>query len=1357
MDNNLGMLIKKEREKRGWDQPDLASRMGVMQQTVSRWEIGESVPRSKDISKLAKVFSLDPNDLHLMAGRDIDDVESPLIPYLPLQSIFNSADFEFFCQDFVQALHPEADVHIYGRPGDKQEGIDIYAQLPAQKYDYQCKRHDQFGPEKIKAAVKKNTLEADHHYLLLARQATAGARKEMQNHPGWTLWDKRDISNKIRELPLDARIRIVHTYFPSKLKSFLGVDPSPWLTTDEVYKPLTDRLKLFSHGWTFVGRRKEQTSLNEFKNQERHRALLISGRGGIGKSRLLKEWVDSIGRSVVVRFLSSGVDIKPEDLDKLPTGPAYLIIDDAHDRSDLSSILAGVIRVRPETKLIISTRPYGIAQIKADLTKTGFSYDQNNTLVLSDLSLEDATLLSEEILKDPSVNGDVNYAKRIAQITKDCPFATVIGSKLVGTGQIRPDLLNNEKQFQEELLGRFYEVVTGNIDGTDPHEVRDLLALLATIQPFNPLDVKFQEATTNILGRPIDKTLRDMGVLEDAGVLLRRGTRLRIVPDLLADYIRASAAYNSNGKYSTKYADRVFSALHDDLATNLLVNVSQLDWRLSADGAQPSLLNEIWSNLKEQFKKAKLYERSAILEALGKVSYYQPKQALDFVQMALEEENESVEEEYKGFRTTYDIVINKIPPILRYTAYDVDYLPESLELLKKLAERDRRTTNPHPDHPVRVLQDLASIEPGKPGAYNEAVATHVLGWLGSPTSGNFSPFDVLDALLKTEGHETETVGFTMTMKAFKVRPEAVAGIRQKVVSAALKVVKEGPINEAMRALKTLTAAIHYPMGLLGQDITDEDRKGWDPSILEVLNGLKEIVKDPKTDPYISVEIRRDVAWHAGRGSSKTKKAAKEALAAIPTTLNYEISRAIVDTWGWTFEREDGRFRNSEAKLAEWRKQLVKKILDQYGKSLPQLIKVLEERIATLNAAATPEHSDAGPFLAVLMEESVELTELLASHLLSEPQSPLKDWFGVVVSVMAKHDHIKSLNLIKEALAKKDEVLTRRISRSIGWGMYNIEVLPEEVEIIKELAKSPDVWVRQNIVRAVKRFAPEEKPTALDTLLTIDITDSKELADEVLGEFEERYGTFKVEDLTGEQLKHILDQLIKCPSIDDYHISLFLSKVSFLHPIQTLKLLTDRVEFKENNEKLEDYSPLPYDWRESEGLRFDETPQYEQVLRKARDWASQKTDSWIRSHYGADLFKSISAGFDSTTLKVLEEWIVSADQHQLESAASLLSEADNSFVWTHQDFVNNVLQAAQKFGDTCYRRVCSCFHSSLLHGVRSGTPGQPFPQDIEQRDRSFEIMSKLTPGSPAYKFYKNLHNEAKAEIERHTFEDLDDLD
>ena len=51
-----------------------------------------------------------------------------------------------------------------------------------------------------------------------------------------------------------------------------------------------------------------------------------------------------------------------------------------------------------------------------------------------------------------------------------------------------------------------------------------------------------------------------------------------------------------------------------------------------------------------------------------------------------------------------------------------------------------------------------------------------------------------------------------------------------------------------------------------------------------------------------------------------------------------------------------------------------------------------------------------------------------------------------------------------------------------------------------------------------------------------------------------------------------------------------------------------------------------------------------------------------------LFKLVSAGFDGVTLKILEEWVMSADERQLEAAAKLLHEANPSFVWENQQFV-----------------------------------------------------------------------------------------
>lgn len=387
-----------------------------------------------------------------------------------------------------------------------------------------------------------------------------------------------------------------------------------------------------------------------------------------------------------------------------------------------------------------------------------------------------------------------------------------------------------------------------------------------------------------------------------------------------------------------------------------------------------------------------------------------------------------------------------------------------------------------------------------------------------------------------------------------------------------------------------------------------------------------------------------------------------------------------------------------------------------------------------------------------MDNSSEFAEFLGRYLLANPKSSLTPWFPTVIAVIAKNNRNLAIEFIKNGIEKNDNTLTRCVTLALSRSLYSFPVVDEEIEVIKQLAHYKDPWVRHTIVRSVKRFSIEKKYIALHILLSIDFSCSKEIADEVLGEFEEKNGTFKTEDLSNNQLQQLLASLVKCPSIDDYNICLFLRKTSFSHPGLTIKLLMDRVKYKETNQKLKDYDPLPFLWEKSVSLRFYETAQYEDILRTVRNWVAEKTDNWISFHYRSNLFKLISAGFDRVTLKVLEEWVISSDQLELETAASLLSEAERTFIWDNQQYVINILERAQKFGSTCYKKVFSSLYASVIQGGRSRTPGQPFPENVEQRNRSQEIMLTLPVGSPAYKFYKTLYENAIANIARDTLED-----
>lgn len=51
------------------------------------------------------------------------------------------------------------------------------------------------------------------------------------------------------------------------------------------------------------------------------------------------------------------------------------------------------------------------------------------------------------------------------------------------------------------------------------------------------------------------------------------------------------------------------------------------------------------------------------------------------------------------------------------------------------------------------------------------------------------------------------------------------------------------------------------------------------------------------------------------------------------------------------------------------------------------------------------------------------------------------------------------------------------------------------------------------------------------------------------------------------------------------------------------------------------------------------------------------------------------------------------------------------------------------------------------GMRSGTPGKPFPQDIELRNNSQSALSGLGRFEPAYALYANILRYAEDQIAR----------
>ena len=60
---NLGWKIKNERIAQALSQGELAVKLGIKQEVLSRWETGKVIPSMKSIKKVADALGIDPREL----------------------------------------------------------------------------------------------------------------------------------------------------------------------------------------------------------------------------------------------------------------------------------------------------------------------------------------------------------------------------------------------------------------------------------------------------------------------------------------------------------------------------------------------------------------------------------------------------------------------------------------------------------------------------------------------------------------------------------------------------------------------------------------------------------------------------------------------------------------------------------------------------------------------------------------------------------------------------------------------------------------------------------------------------------------------------------------------------------------------------------------------------------------------------------------------------------------------------------------------------------------------------------------------------------------------------------------------
>ena len=1282
----------------------------------------------------------------------------PLPPVIPNPELLPLNDpniswerFEAFCEELIFRLPDVRETHRYGGTGSRQRGIDLYADLhTGERWAFQCKRHRHFTETDARRAIQKTSFNAHRFILMLSCRATSSVRDACDCHPTWDVWDAGDISRKVRELPTHLGAKLVEAHFgPPWRKAFLGLQGlTSFVTPADFFRPFSNASALFNHAWRLVGRSDHLQQAQDFVASRQQKVAILVGRGGIGKSKILHALAakfDSEQRVFSIWFTAEGVPLTLDGADHLPFEPCVIVVDDAHRRGDLPTLLA-LSRQRPNiVKLILSCRPQGIGSLKSQLTQGGFDVQEVVELPeVRELSREEVAELGRQALGSEFAG----LAKQLAAATADCPLVTVVGGQLLAKKAISPDLLERDQDFRDTVLPRFQDILVGEVsDHIDRTLCKSLLDLIAAVQPIRLDNDSALDLKAEFLGIDRPTLLTSLGVLEEAGVLLRRGNTLRIVPDVLADHVLHYASVTPQGQ-PTGYADLVFDKFRPLYQDEVMRNLSELDWRLRMSGAQATnLLSGVWQSVEQEFRDASNLRRCTILEMLEKVAVYQPGKTLELVEYAIRNPATKSEDPIwsKLYEFTHIDVLRDLPTLLRRVSDTLDFRPRCCNLLWELGRDDDRNLNSNPDHALRVLADLGSYAIGKPFVVNDGVLGAMENLLETPDIHDHvnSPLEIIDPMLAKAGFSAHSQGHSFVYRSFTLKTETIKAIRQRAISLVVRCLSSNRLMVSLRALRSLEDALREPVGSFNLQISDEDREQWRPEQLEILTHIADWTRRT-SEPVTLLRIKEVLGWHRRYSPSDEVRDKTDAIvASMPESFELRLTQELMSPFhanDWQpeeGEEDDGANRWQE-QIDRRQRSLVAEFVSHSGDAC-SAYKMLAERIQTMNDAGV--QSNPQVVLGILGDSDPGFAAALCDIIVDDPNGPLAQYLHPLLSNLRLQNADRARAVGQRALRGGSNILCRSVALSYQSRGWADNATAEDIEIIRELLDHEDIGVRRLAIGSVGALIEARRDGAIVLAMGVDVGDSVPLAEELCRLFYGRRGV-PFEELTTADLNAILSKIQDVQDIDDHYIKAFLGRASELDAGAVVRLLLNRIRTGRNEETR--YSPLPHGGFKNPPIDLAKSPDQETILRDVRDASLEP--GWNFNDWIPQLFREISSGFDSAaSLNVLDEWISSGIADRITAAAHLLSEARPEFVFEHIGFVSNLLERAHASSDDCYRSVSRSLARSAQSGDRMGTLGEPMPQDVALRDQASAVANQFDAGSLTSRFYSSLAENAEASI------------
>lgn len=1264
---------------------------------------------------------------------------------------FSWDTFENFFCDFLAAC-PEligkdgipqriVSTSLYGMRGDNQHGIDIRAEIAnGEVWAFQCKHYKSWGPADTRDVIAKCEYTADRKFLLVTRTVSSESRDEVAKHADWQIWDSDDISREfLARLPLETAARLLYTNFgPSWPKELLNLPGlGPLYTSDAKFAPFLEEGRTFHHRIGLIGRKDWLKTLDDFIVNEQERVLIFSGRGGVGKSRILREWSQGFSRrhnGWTLRFVSDSPSDFGPAIDTC-SRPLVLVFDDAHRLDDVRRPLFSELPARQHVKLVLCLRPGPIDQVEVELTDAGFDATQiNHPEPLKRLSSEHALELAEAAL---GTELSERFRLRLRDLSRDCPLLAVLAAELLKTGKLADRDLNDIAEFRIHVFKGLLSEARPVEESFGTTLTRDILRLLALLAPVK-VDADFLKIAAQFLGPATQPShVSDIiNAIEQVGLLATTGAGVRVTPDLLSDHLSFTACYDKRGN-DTTFVGRVFELFPLNKFPRLIQHVAEAEWQaLQVNDSAQSVIEPVWQWFLERFNQNSFHERHEQLKQWANLAHIQPRRTLELAQLSVKLQNAPSPKNtwlVGKDMNSHAHVLSALPSLLKPLAkHQSESVASCLDILWKIGRDRPATFTNEREHPISAIGDIARYDGGR----FPAVQREVLAWLQRLFRSNNwhttenKPAWVLAQLLhpffSQSIEEQWSTGRTLHWRTIPIHLGNTAEFREGTLkicqtisathSTPLILATLGVLEHAMRAAQ-----------LSGQDPTPEFLSEWHNERLKALAIATEIGRSNDA-PAIQYRLREILRRILQFDATAFREHCRPVFESIPNTLEVRLLRVTMESYWDEFYRPAQAHtmgRRDEAKQRQ--EQFIRSTADALLDTYPDPSNLLNKLGQCHNDCTLVDFNpNFDIVLRSISDRYASYSLKLAEQLISEPSHPLGWTLGALIFSPTSNKLQRRLSFCVAAIETGAEGLTIGAIDCITWWRKETDLPNEAWSKISETAPKSSIQVARAIVRFVhlNENAPAQADWSLLAYIPVQPEDSY-LIKQILA----CSANLLAKEIAPnpEFADAILAKLVNLNSLGGHEVISSLAKFAKYFPGKVLMLAWRRYKLKQMAKP--ELEPLPTDFGSIFFADVSADPDAAAVVAQLQARLIDGDELSYEEHQilGIPLLQSVG-GPETNLLRLLS---FASSPHQLRRVADFAQRRHSRIlVLECVNFTRELFLKARAAGEECHTEIFQHLLSLPANrgfgGIEPNNEWKALVEAIEAKAKQYESDSELGP-------------------------------